>query len=116
MAVKRVDKEAFDRLERISRVLDTALEVPGTGIRIGADALVGFIPGAGDLLGMLLSSYIILEAARLGAPRHALGIMVGNVVLDTLVGSVPVLGDIFDIFFKANRRNVNLLRRYVRPA
>lgn len=98
------------RLERLSQVLDTAMRVPGTNVRIGLDGLLGFIPGVGDALGAVLSSYIILEAARLGFPKSVLLRMIGNVALETLVGAVPLLGDLFDIAWKANSRNVALLR------
>ncbi len=102
----------LDRLERLSRLMDTAFAIPGTNIRMGIDSLVGLIPGFGDLAGLLISLYIIREAAGLGAPRRAVMRMIFNVILETLIGAVPVLGDMFDIAFKANRRNVKLLRKY----
>lgn len=101
----------------LARVLDTAVGIPGTKFRVGLDALLGLIPGAGDAVGAALSGYIILAAARAGAPRAVLLRMVGNVAVDTLVGAVPVLGDLFDVAFKANARNVRLLEQYaVDPA
>src|SRR5688500_16273473 len=89
----------------LARILDTAVRIPGTQIRFGLDALLGLIPGAGDVAGALLSSYIILAAARQGAPRAVLLRMIGNVALDSMVGAIPVLGDIFDVAFKSNARN-----------
>lgn len=95
----------------LARLLDTAIRIPGTNIRLGLDAVLGLIPGAGDAVGALLSSYIILAAARQGAPRAVLLRMIGNVAIDSVIGAVPVLGDIFDIAFKSNARNAALLER-----
>lgn len=95
----------------LARLLDTAIRIPGTNIRLGLDAVLGLIPGAGDAVGALLSSYIILAAARQGAPRAVLLRMIGNVAIDSLLGAVPVLGDIFDVAFKSNARNAALLER-----
>jgi Domain of unknown function (DUF4112) len=100
------------QLEWFSYLLDTAFAIPGTRVRIGLDGLLGLIPGVGDLLGVVLSSYIIFAAARLGASRLTLLRMLGNVALDGLVGVVPMLGDVFDIAWKANVRNVALLRAH----
>jgi uncharacterized protein DUF4112 len=97
------------QLEWLSRLLDTAFALPGTRVRIGLDGLLGLIPGIGDPLGAVLSSYIIVMAARLGASRHTLLRMLGNVAIEGLVGVVPILGDVFDIAWKANVRNVALL-------
>jgi uncharacterized protein DUF4112 len=105
-----------DRLRHLhwlGRLLDTAFPIPGTRYRIGLDGLLGLVPGIGDLLGTLLSSYIILAAARLGAPKQVLLRMVGNVALEGLVGLVPILGDLFDIAWKANIRNLSLLRAHL---
>lgn len=95
----------------LARVLDTAIGIPGTKLRVGLDALLGLIPGAGDAVGAALSGYIILAAARAGASRPVLLRMVGNVVLDTVIGAIPVLGDLFDVAFRSNTRNVALLER-----
>jgi hypothetical protein len=101
------------RVRALSRALDSAFQVPGTRFRIGLDPLLGLIPGVGDVAGGALSAYIVLEAARLGAPRPVVLRMLGNVLLDSLFGSVPVLGDLFDATWKANARNVALLERHV---
>jgi len=95
----------------LARVLDTAIGIPGTKLRVGLDALLGLIPGAGDAVGAALSGYIILAAARAGASRPVLLRMVGNVVVDTVIGAIPVLGDLFDVAFRSNTRNVALLER-----
>jgi hypothetical protein len=101
----------LDNARALARVLDTAVGIPGTRLRIGLDALLGLIPGAGDAVSAALSGYIILAAARAGATRPVLLRMVGNVVVDTVVGSIPLLGDLFDVAFRANIRNVALLDR-----
>ena len=102
---------SLERARALARVLDTAVGIPGTPIRLGLDAIVGLIPGAGDMVGALLSGYIVLAAARSGAPTAVLLRMIGNIAIDTAVGSIPVLGDLFDVAFKSNARNVALLER-----
>lgn len=102
----------IERLDRLATLLDTAFVVPGTSIRFGADALVGLVPGIGDGITTALAAWIVYEAHRLGVPRRALIRMIGNVAIDGLVGSVPVLGDVFDVAFRANRRNVRILREH----
>ncbi len=97
-------------LRRLAHVLDSAIALPG-GLRIGLDGIIGLIPGFGDLVGTALSSYIIAQAERLGVSRAVLLHMIGNIALDTLLGAVPVVGDLFDFAWKANRRNVELLDR-----
>jgi hypothetical protein len=112
--------DAADPLARartLARLLDTAITIPGTGIRFGADAVLGLVPGLGDVAGALLAGYLVLLAERLGAPRSVILRMLGNVALDTLGGTVPVAGDVFDVAFKSNVRNVALLERSLeRPA
>ncbi len=93
-------------------MLDEAIRIPGTNIRIGLDALLGLLPGGGDVAGGLLSGVIILQAARDGAPGAVLGRMLGNVALDVVVGAVPLLGDIFDVAWRANTRNIRLLQSW----
>ena len=99
-------------LERLAYVLDSAIPLPG-GLRIGVDGLIGLIPGFGDLAGTLLASYIVAQAHRLGAPRTVLLHMAANIALETVVGAIPVVGDLFDFAWKANRRNVALLERHM---
>jgi hypothetical protein len=101
------------RARTLARALDTAIGVPGTPLRIGADAILGLIPGAGDIVGAALSSYIVLAAARRGAPPAVLWRMVANVAIDTAIGAIPVLGDLFDVAWKSNTMNVELLERFV---
>ena len=106
-------RAVLERLERISILLDTALFIPGTNIRFGADAIVGLLPGIGDAITTALSAYLVYEAYRLGAPSHVLARMIANVAFDGVVGAVPVAGDVLDVLFRANRRNVRLLREWL---
>jgi hypothetical protein len=99
-------------IRQLARLLDAAVRVPGTNVRFGLDAILGLIPGAGDVLGGVLSSYIVLRAANLGAPRSVLVRMVMNVAIDSIVGAVPILGDLFDVGWKSNTRNAALLEQY----
>jgi Domain of unknown function (DUF4112) len=107
------ERAALERLEWLAHLLDTAVAVPGTSIRLGADAAIGLVPGVGDLITTLLSSYIVYEAHRLGAPKWLIARMIGNVVLDTTLGAIPLAGDVFDVMWRANRRNVRLLREHL---
>ena len=101
------------RLERLSHLLDDSIRIPLIGYRIGWDAIIGLIPGIGDVAGLLLSAYVVLEAARFRVPKATLARMVANVGIEGLVGLVPVLGDVFDATFKANLRNLDLLHEHV---
>ena len=103
-------------LQRFATLMDEQFQIPGLGTRIGLDALLGFVPGIGDAGGALLSSWIILGALRHHVPAIHILRMVLNVAIDTMVGAVPVLGDVFDIFFKENVDNVALIVRYRDPA
>ncbi|MEH2058881.1 MAG: DUF4112 domain-containing protein [Nostoc sp.] len=102
------------RLRQLSRLLDNVITIPGTKIGFGLDPIIGLIPIGGDFLGVMFSSYIILEAARLGVSRATLGKMVLNVIIDGLVGSVPILGDLFDFAWTANTYNIKLLEDYLK--
>ena len=103
--------EAEEReLEAFARLLDSSIRLPG-GFRIGWDGIIGLIPGIGDAAGLGLSGYLVWRAARLGLPRATLARMVGNVALESAIGIVPVVGDAFDFAFKANVRNVRLMRK-----
>jgi hypothetical protein len=105
-------RAALDRLDKLATVFDTALIIPGTNIRFGAEAVLRLIPGFGDIAASALSFYLLYEASRLGVPKLLLARMAANVILEGAVGAVPVAGDAFDIYFRANRRNVALLRQY----
>ncbi len=98
-------------IERFSWLLDESIPLPG-GYRIGLDGFIGLIPGIGDFIGGLLSSVLIYKANQIGVPRTILLRMIINMLIDSTLGAIPLLGDIFDFVWKANKRNVNLLARY----
>lgn len=102
----------IDDLERLADLMDSRFRIPGTGIRFGFDALLGLVPGIGDGLVTVPGVYILVRAHRMGAPSLLLAGMALNLAIDLVVGSIPLVGDIFDIGFRANRRNVALLRRH----
>jgi hypothetical protein len=106
-------RHAVDRLDFIARLLDTAFIVPGTNIRFGIEAIIRLMPGIGDAVASALSCVILIEAHRLGVPRAVLVRMIANVLLEGTAGAVPVVGDMFDIVFRANRRNIRILRDYM---
>ncbi|WP_417386283.1 DUF4112 domain-containing protein [Gimesia sp.] len=108
---ERVDR--FAQIEKLTRFLDDAIKVPGTNLRIGWDSLIGLVPGLGDVISTALSGYLIYQAKQLGASNWVLARMAGNVGLDFLIGAVPVVGDVCDVFFKANRRNSQLLKKHL---
>lgn len=103
-----VDEAAVRRMRFVARLLDDSVRVPGTRLRVGLDPILGVVPGAGDAIAAALSIYIVLESARLGVPFLTLLRMVANVSLDFAVGSVPLLGTLFDAVWKANRQNLRL--------
>lgn len=106
-------EQSIARLEALAKLMDGAVTIPGINIRLGLDALVGLVPVAGDLVSGLISSYLIWEARQLGAPRWLIARMMGNTLLDTTVGAVPVLGDAFDVMFRSNMKYMTLLRRHL---
>jgi hypothetical protein len=112
--VARDDEHAVrERLQQLAWLLDSSIPIPGTRFTIGIDALIGLLPFIGDMIGVLLSSFILGEAARLGAPRSVLLRMAANVGVEGTVGIIPFAGDVFDAAFKANQRNVRLLEAWM---
>lgn len=109
MARKLTDADRAAGIRTLARMLDSAVRIPGTGIRVGAESVFGLIPVIGDIAGAALSGYIVLASARLGAPASTIARMMVNIGIDTLVGAVPILGDMFDVGWRANMRNVELL-------
>lgn len=101
------------RVEAISRLMDDLFEIPGTNIRVGLDAVVGLVPVVGDLISQVVSSYIIWEARQLGVSRFTMGRMIANTAVDTVVGIIPFAGDAFDVAFRANRKNLALLKGHL---
>lgn len=109
---QRIDA-ARGRLQQIAYWLDGCIPVPGTRWTVGLDPIIGMVPIAGDALGFVVSSLIIFEGIKLGAPPRLIVRMIGVMVLDVLIGLVPVLGDLFDFAYKANKRNADLLTRHL---
>jgi hypothetical protein len=106
----------INKLRRLSRVLDNAIPIPGTKFRFGLDPILGLLPGGGDTVTGGLSAYIVIEAARMGLPREILWQMVVNIILDSLAGTIPVIGDLFDVGWKSNVRNIALLEKHLEVA
>jgi hypothetical protein len=99
-------------LTRLARTLDSAVRIPGTNVRFGLDAVLGLVPGVGDVAGAVMAGYIVLVGAQRGASASVLARMVLNIGIDTVVGSVPIVGDLFDVGWRANMRNVALLEAH----
>jgi len=106
-------EQRLARLETLAKLLDVAFILPGTNIRYGIDGLIGLIPVVGDIITTAISLWLVREARALGAPWHITARMLANVAVDGVVGMVPVAGDAFDVMFRANVRNVRLLRRWL---
>lgn len=103
----------LQQLRRLSDLWDRAFAIPGTNFRVGIESLIGLLPGGGDLVGVGLSCYIVVRALQFGLPKSVLFQMLVNIAVDGLVGSVPILGDLFDTTWKANTKNVNLLEAHL---
>lgn len=101
------------RLDAIANVMDSAVRIPGTNVVMGMDAVLGLIPVIGDAISSAIGGYIIWEARRLGASRLLIARMTMNTTVDTIIGSIPVFGDVFDVAYKANRKNVALLKGHL---
>jgi hypothetical protein len=110
---RRNRRARIARLDAFADLLDTRFVIPGLKVRFGMDALVGLVPGIGDLVMSAASLWLIYEARRLGAPWHVLARMLGNVAVDGAVGAVPLAGDAFDVMWRTNRRNMRLLRDWL---
>lgn len=104
------EEAALKRLQTIANLLDSAFTIPGTKQRVGIDAIIGLVPGLGDVATTLFSSYIVWEARNLGASKLAVTRMLTNLGIHATVGSIPMLGDVFDAFFRVNQRNMRILR------
>jgi Domain of unknown function (DUF4112) len=107
---------AAQDLEVLARWMDSVFEIPGLRLRFGLDALLGLLPGAGDLASSLAAIYILSAANRYGVARITLVRMTLNILVDVVVGALPIVGDIFDVYWKSNQRNVELLRRHIAAA
>jgi len=106
-------EESIARLEALAKLMDGAFVIPGTNTRVGLDGLIGLIPGIGDVVSGVISSYLIWEARRLGVSKWVMARMIGNTFIDTTVGAIPFAGDIFDVMFRANMKNMMLLRGHL---
>jgi len=106
-------EQRVKHLQRLAQLWDAAIRIPGTSIRLGLDPIVGLVPGVGDAVGALVASYVVLEAARFDVPASTLLRMLANVAIDALLGTVPLIGDVFDVAWKANLKNVALIERHV---
>lgn len=104
--------ENYQRIQRLSYLLDECVRLPG-GFRIGLDGLIGLIPGVGDIATMAISGYVINEARRYNLPWYITARMIFNVVIETVIGFIPLIGDAFDFYFKANTRNLALLKKHL---
>jgi len=104
---------AIKRLERFSKLTDSSIRIPFTQFKVGVDAIIGLVPVIGDAIGVLLSSYVLFEAHRVGASKAIKLKMIVNIIIDFFGGLIPIFGDFFDAFFKANTRNTTLLKDYL---
>ena len=106
-------KDAVSRITLVAKLMDSAFMIPGLNRRVGLDAVLGLVPGVGDALSAALASYIIWEARQLGLPRWKIARMIGNVAMDTAIGAIPLAGDVFDVFFKSNERNLRIIHEHL---
>jgi hypothetical protein len=106
----------LNRIRKLSRLMDTAIGIPGTKFRIGIDPIIGLVPGAGDIVSTAFSAYIIYLATRFGLPSKDLRKMIFNIGLEAAVGTVPLVGDMFDAYYKSNIRNLAILEQHLQIA
>ena len=110
---KEILDEKLVRLRQLSKNLDESFTIPGTNIKFGMDALLGLVPGGGDLVSGIFSLYILRAAIKMKLPKRAIFSMLVNILLDTTIGIIPVAGDIFDIFWKSNKRNLKIIEKHL---
>ena len=106
-------EDAIARITLVANLMDSAFLIPGLNRRVGLDAVLGLVPGIGDALSAAISSYIIWEARQLGLPRWKIARMIGNVAVDTAIGAIPFAGDVFDVVFKSNQRNLRIIHEHL---
>lgn len=114
MVPERTPPRQLKQIDALAQLMDTQFRLPGTNFRFGLDGIIGLIPGAGDLSTFAISGYMIWVMAHNGASGYVMARMILNVLLDALIGSIPVLGDLFDFVFKANTRNMQLMQQHYR--
>ena len=112
---KEIIEERMGRLRLLSQRLDDSITIPGTKYKIGVDPIIGLIPGGGDVFGAILSIYIMYSGIKIGVPRATVNKMFKNILLEFIVGCIPVVGDLFDIVWKSNQRNVKLIEESIAP-
>jgi hypothetical protein len=112
MAKQIPQQRNFKQLDWLAKLMDAQFSIPGTNFRFGLDGIIGLIPGAGDLSTFAVSAYLLTIMAQNGASGFVLARMVLNVLIDAIIGMIPILGDLFDIAFKANMRNLKLMREH----
>ncbi|CAN5183380.1 hypothetical protein BH11BAC5_BH11BAC5_42050 [soil metagenome] len=112
MQAKSYQASAISNIEALAKLMDSQFTIPGTKIRFGLDAIIGLVPGAGDFATFLISGYMVMILAKNGASGFVLARMTFNILIDALIGSIPILGDLFDVAFRANQRNVKLMREH----
>jgi hypothetical protein len=110
--LSRIANSRLAQARALAKLLDRAFRIPGTNITFGLDPILGLIPGGGDLAGAVFSSWLIMLGSRMGLPKHILMRMVANVAIDTVAGSIPLVGDLFDVAWKSNTRNLALLEQF----
>lgn len=110
--MKRKGHPSIKNFERLAKLMDSQFRIPGTKIRFGMDAIIGLIPGAGDIASFIISGFMLLTLAKNGASGFLLARMGLNLIVDAAIGSIPILGDLFDVGFKANQRNLKLMRQH----
>ena len=105
-------QSSLQSLETLARLMDAQFKIPGTEIRFGLDAVIGLIPGIGDLSTFAVSAYMVIVMARKGASGYLVARMILNIVIDAVIGSIPIIGDMFDVSFKANMKNLRLMKAH----
>lgn len=110
----RGDADELSELEWLGDLMDSRFQIPGTKIRVGLDAILGLVPGIGDGIGAMVSGFIFYRLRKHNLPWHTQARMVGNILIDFTLGAVPLVGDLLDIGFKANRANISLARKHLR--
>jgi len=112
MDQKKIPPASLGRLESIAKLMDSQFRIPGSNIRFGLDGIIGLIPGAGDFATLIVSTFLMSAMAKNGASGYVLARMAVNVVIDAIIGAIPFLGDLFDFGFKANTRNIKLMKEH----
>ena len=108
-----INEEKLSRLKRLSEKLDNSITIPGTERKIGIDPIIGLIPGGGDLVGGIISIYVMHSGIKMGVSRKTIIRMFVNIALEFVIGCIPILGDLFDATWKSNQRNVKLIEKSI---